>query len=753
MAGSLLLLLWVENQLSVDQFHTKKEAIYKVYTKALKAGEIQTYDETPASLSPLLRAQLPEIKNEVRVLESAKSFKYSDKIFKADGNIVDASFLQIFSFPLTEGNILTSFRNGSSILITEKLAKKLFGTEEALNRVITSEGNNFIVSGIIKDLPNNTQFKFDYLLPWEYLNRELTKQHSMDQIYASTFVEIFPNTDFDALNNKLDRIKIQEPGSDQKLGVFFYPFKKTWLHSHFENGKASGGPIDTLKLMGLIAGIILLIACINFMNLSTARSEKRAKEVGVRKLIGADRISLIRQFLGESVFLSAIAGILALCLVELVLPSFNQLTGKSLKIEYISPVFWLAFTGFILFTGVLAGSYPAFYLSSYKPVKIIKGIFKNSNGLVTPRRILVVFQFSFAIILINFTILLQKQITHLKARETGYTKENLVFHTGTDDLRKNYQLLRNDLLNSGAALSVARSNTSITRAGVKTESLDWIGKDKKEKISFALLTSQNDFVKTTGTHLLMGRDINIEKYPSDSNSCMINEAAVKIMGFKNPLGQLVKEGSANWQIVGVLKNFVISNPFQEVAPLFIRGSAEDQVISIRLNNLRSDLENIRLTESILKKYNQHFVTELQFADTDYAQKIKGINLTSTLTNIFTGIAIFISCLGLFGLVTFIAETKTKEIGVRKVLGARIVDITALLVKGFAKLVLLSILIATPLAWLLMNAFLRPFYYRVNISWYILLEAGILTLLMTTVTTSIQSVRAASKNPANSLRTE
>jgi ABC-type antimicrobial peptide transport system permease subunit len=348
---------------------------------------------------------------------------------------------------------------------------------------------------------------------------------------------------------------------------------------------------------------------------------------------------------------------------------------------------------------------------------------------------------------------LQKQITHLKSREPGYLKENLVFHTGTDDLSKNYPILKSELLNSGAALSVTRSNTPITRAGVKIESLDWSGKDKKEKISFDLLTSQSDFVKTNGTILLAGRDIDITKYPADSNSCMINEAAAKIMGFKNPLGQLVKDGTQNWQIVGVLKDFVITSPFQEVEPLFIRGSAEDQVISIRLNNQRSVSENIKLTESILKKYNQNFVTELQFADTDYAQKIKGIHLTSTLTNIFSGIAIFISCLGLFGLVTFTAETKTKEIGIRKVLGAGIINITTLLVKDFVKLVLLSILIATPLAWLLMNAFLRPFYYRVDLSVYILLEAGILTLLITILTTGIQSARVAIKNPANSLRME
>ncbi len=505
-------------------------------------------------------------------------------------------------------------------------------------------------------------------------------------------------------------------------------------------------------MLAILAGIILLIACINFMILSTARSEKRAKEVGVRKVMGAVKRSLVLQFISESILLSLIAGIIAFIIILLLLPVFSSLANAHLIIPYTSVVFWLFAVCFILLTGILAGSYPAFYLSSFKPVKVLKGVIKNGNALVTPRKILVVLQFVLSIFLINFTILFQKQISHSQNREIGYVKENLIFHPVTDDLKKNYTLLKNELINTNTATAVCQSNTPITRGRSGITGLKWEGMDLKANIAFDLVTTSGDFIKTNGLKLIEGRDIDVATYPTDTASCLINETALKVLGLKNPIGQVIKDEDLSFKITGVVKDFLIGPADQATNPMFIKGNKDGDFISIRLSN-NSSKQKVKTAEAILKKYNPNFLTEYQFADEDYAFKFKQKKGVATLINSFAFIAIFISCMGLFGLSVYMAENRKKEIGIRKVLGATVSRITFLLAKDFVKLVIIAIIIASPLALLFMNFFLEHFSYRTNVSWWILFAAGLAAVLIALFTISFQSIKAAIANPVKSLRTE
>jgi len=754
MAGAVLLLLNIQYGLSVDQFHEKKDHIYQVYNKGIIDGNLLCWNQTSAPLGPALKKDYPEIKNTARLMGSDKLFRYADKKIQAEGKVIDPAFLTMFSFPLAEGNAQMVFNNPNAIVITAELARKIFGSEDPINKIITTPtGDNFIVTGVLKDLPDNTQFKFDYLLPWEYLRAKGIENATWTNQNTNTFVELMPAAQVGAVNKKIAGVVAANSPIMADVKVFLYPLSKLYLEGRFENGKPSGGNIDNLRMLGILAGIILLIACINFMNLSTARSEKRAKEVGIRKVVGAYRRSLIFQFIGESVLMAFFAGITALVLVQMALPEFSTLAHAHLSVPWESPYFWVAALGFVLFTGLLAGSYPAFYLSSFKPVRVLKGVLKNANALVTPRRVLVVLQFVFSIFLINFIIIFQKQIRYGLSRETGFVKENLIFHPLTDDLRKNYAALKNELINTGTAVSVCESNSPVTRISGEEGGLKWEGMDPKANPSFVLLMESGGFIRTNGLTLAAGRDIDLERYPGDTTSCLVNERSGKVLGFKDPIGHIIKDDDVNWKIVGVVKDFLIGEPDQAVDPVLIKGSTGGNFISIRLRGGPSSFQDVQQAEAILKKYNPAFLTEYQFADEDYAAKFQQAKNAAVLIGTFAFLAIFISCMGLLGLSTYMAENRTKEIGIRKVLGASIGSITTLLARDFVRLILVSILIASPLAWFFMHSFLQKFSYRTSLSAWILVAAGGAALLISLITISTQTIRAAMANPVKSLRTE
>jgi ABC-type antimicrobial peptide transport system permease subunit len=536
--------------------------------------------------------------------------------------------------------------------------------------------------------------------------------------------------------------------------MFLHPMEKWRLYSRFDNGQLAGGRIEVVRLLGLIAGLILLIACINFMNLSTARSERRAKEVGIRKVVGVHKRLLVAQFLGESVFLAFLAALIAVALVHLSLPAFNELTEKRLFMDYSNPWFWISALSFILLTGVVAGTYPAFYLSSFQPIKVLKGTFAPVKGAITPRKVLVVLQFTIAITLIVSTLIVRRQIQYAQDRENGYSKDNLMYHMFTGEVDKNYALIRNELLQSGMALSVNKTSAPVTENWSNSWGFEWAGKDPNNRMVFNRYCADGHLASTMGFQFIKGRDMDPEKYKSDSMACVLNEAAVKAMGFKDPIGQVIKDGDSKFTVVGVVKNFILSSPFQPIEPMIIQGSSGwFNVVNIKLDGRQPTAKALARVEGIFKKYNPEYPFEYKFVDEEYARKFNDERRTQSLATVFAALAIFISCLGLFGLAAYTAESRTKEIGVRKVLGASVSSITALLSRDFLKLVLISIILAIPLAWWGMTKWLENFEYRAPMSWWIFILSGVLALLIAFATVSVQAVKAALSNPVRNLRSE
>ena len=671
MASAMLIFLWIQNEISYDRFHSNGNRLYQVWSNDAINNTVRSLVHTPEIMAPGLKNDVPEIENVSRVSWTADNlFTVGDKSMKAKGNFVDPAFLSMFSFPLVNGNPSTVLKDPTSIVLTQKLAKNIFGNDpgsygDAVGKIIKiNNGENYKVTGILKDLPDNTQFDFEYLASYESLKGNIDSDWT--DISIRTFVLLKPNTSFNAADANIKNVIIKYSGGRAKTTEFLYPVSKLRLYSNFENGKVVGGRIERVQIFGIIAIFILLIGCINFMNLSTARSEKRAREVGIRKVVGAMKKSLIGQFLAESILMALIAGVFAVIIVQLCLPAFDHLVEKQLFIDYDNIYWWLTGIGFIVFTGVLAGSYPAFFLSAFKPAFVLKGTFKKVNALITPRKVLVVLQFTFAIALIICTLIVKQQLKFAQDRTTGYDKNNLGYVFIQGDIDKNYHLIKNELLSSGISTAVSKTQAPLTQNWSSGISMNWQGKDPKAKIQINRYTEEGDLVKTAGMNLVQGRDIDIKNYPSDSTACLISEAAVKVMGFKDPVGQIIFDDPTKWHVVGVLKDFILESPYEPIKPFMIKGPKYGgNVIHIKLNNANSTSQNLSRAEKIFKKYNPVYPFEFHFIDEEYAQKFSDEQLIRTLASLFAALTIFISCLGLFGLATYMAENRTKEIGVRK----------------------------------------------------------------------------------------
>ena len=750
MGGAILLLLWIQNAVSTDKFHTKGDFLYKVYQKATTNGYVDCWDVTPAPLGPILLKDYQEIMQMTRVIGSNKLLSKSDKKIMANGNIVDPSFLRMFSFPLVKGNIQNVLNDNHSIVITEKLAGKLFSGGDAINRSILVDTNMYTITGILKDLPGNTQFDFEFLLPWRNEDKVRIEDQSWTIDQAATYVELKPLTRKEFLDKKITDVLSSYSKNDIHARIFLYPFSKTWLYGQFNNGKPAGGLIDIVHIFFLVAFILLLIGCINFMNLSTARSESRAKEIGVRKVAGARRSDLIIQFIAESILISFIAGIIALLLAQLALPSFNTLTEKHLSISYISIYFWLAALGFIFFTGILAGCYPALYLSSIKTTNALKRLTKNNFAMFMPRKILVVLQLVFSIVMINYSCVIIRQTRYMKNRDTGFLKNDLIFHQLTSDLQKNFLLVKKEILNNSKIIAVNKTNTLITSGSMETNDLQWNG--NKVNPNFQLITSNADFVVTNGLVLDAGRDLDLNVFPTDTSSCLINETALRMVGNKSGIGQVFTENGTDCTVVGVLKDFVNDYPGHEVRPLLVRASNNANFMNIRLHR-KTSISDLGYIKRVIKKYNPSFITEIQYAADDYDKKFKGAEVSLTLAVGFTILAIFISCSGLFGLATFMVTSRTKEIGIRKVLGASIFSIIYLLNRDFVKLIFIAVLIGCPIAWLIMQSSIQNFSYRISSSWLILVQTSVLSIFIVLLTVTLQTQRAARANFIKSLKSD
>jgi putative ABC transport system permease protein len=758
MASAILILLWIQNELSFDKFYSKSDRIYRINNRDKFNGEYWAWPNTPKVMGPALKHENPEVEDFARVSRANFLFTVGDKHLNVNGNFTDTAFFNVFDFPLLQGNPVTALKGIYNIVITQKLAVKLFGNENAMGKIIKVDSNDqFSVTGIMKDLPNNTSFDFEFLLPWTYMNKIGQDDQYWGNNSVLTYVLLKPKVLQSSFDRKIKNITINHSRDNDKstTEVFTQLFADSRMYSKSENGKYVGGAIEKVRLFAIIAAFILLIACINFMNLSTARSEKRAKEVGIRKVVGSSRRSLVMQFLGESILISLLAGIVAIGFVELSLAAFNHLVNKELYIPFANPLFWLFTLSFILITGLLAGSYPALYLSSFKPVRVLKGTFKAANSLVTPRKILVVLQFSFAICLIICTIIVEHQIKYAQDRDAGYAKDQLVFTFLQGDISKNYDLIKHDLISSGAAIAVTKSMSPITQRYSDGWGMSWPGSTQQDsKTDFIMMASDADFVKTMGVKLVQGRDIDSKNYVSDSTAMLLNETAVKVMHLKNPIGQIVKAQGRDWHIVGILKDFIYESPYQKIDQLMVFGpKIWFNVMHYKLNPNKTTKEALALAEKVFKQYNPSYPFDYNFVDQAYARKFEDEKRTGNLAGLFAGLTIFISCLGLFGLATYMAESRIKEIGIRKVLGCTVTGITALLSKDFLKLVVISFVIASPVAYWAMYQWLQGYTYRIDIPWWVFALAGSLSMLIALATVSYQAIKAAMSNPVKSLRSE
>jgi len=763
MAAAILILLWIQDELTYDGFHRNKERIYQVWNRVPFEGELSCWNSVSAPLAPALQKDLPEIERVIRVnSDNSRLFSVGDKKLIKSGVLADTGFFQMFSFPMLKGNPSTALNEMHSVVLTEKTAKSLFGDEDAMGKIIKiGNEDNFTVTGILKDLPDNTRFAdVEYILPRSYLKYRKGEDLGWNDNSTPTYVMLKPNANYASVASKIKGIKQKYSDDAKKMNwkLFIYPLNRWRLHSSFTNGvEDNGGRSTFVTLFGIIAGFILLIACINFMNLSTARSEKRAKEVGVRKVLGAQKSSLIRQFIGESIFMAFLAGMVAIIIVMICLPDYNQLTEKNLFINFANVYTWIVFIGFILFTGLLAGSYPAFFLSSFQPVVVLKGTFKRANALVTPRKALVVLQFTFAIILIICTIIVKQQMDYARNRETGYNKDNIVYHFMTGDIPKNYALIKNELLTSGIAKSITKTNSPLTERWSDGWGQKWEGKDPNDNTSFDRYLADEGLGATAGLQFVQGRDFDLEQFPTDSTGMIVNESSLKIMKFKDPIGKTVSDLGIDWHIVGVVKDFILTSPYESTRPLLICGAKSSfmkfDVVHIKLNGKNSASDNLKRAEAIFKKYNREYPFEYKFVDEAYARKFDNEQRQGTLAALFAGLTIFISCLGLFGLATYMAENRIKEIGIRKVLGASVAGITTLLSKDFITLIIISFIIAAPLAYWGMSKWLIDYTYRISINWWVFALAGSLSLIIALLTVGYQSIKAAIANPVKNLRTE
>lgn len=762
MAAAILILLWIQDEKSYDQFHQHKDRIYEVWNSVPMDGKLATWNTVSALTARAIEKDIPEVERAVRTDRASNLlFTVGDKKVMKSGILVDTGFFQLFTFPMIKGNPYTALNDLHAVILTEKTAKGLFGEEDAMGKIIKIDNReSFTVSGIIKDIPENSRFKADFLLPYSALKYRETVDYGWSDNSTPTFVLLKPNASFASVAPKIKVLKqhYDDEAKNLKWQLFMYPLERWRLYSSFTNGvEDNGGRSTFVKIFGIIAALILLVACINFMNLSTARSEKRAKEVGIRKVVGAHKASLISQFIGESVFISLLAGIMAIGIVMISLPAYNQLTEKKLFIDFYDINTWIIFIGFILFTGFLAGSYPAFFLSSFQPVKVLKGTFKKVNGLVTPRKVLVVLQFTFAIVLIISTIIIKQQMDYAREREAGYNKDNLVYHFMTGDISANYTLIKNELLQSGIVKAVTKTNSPLTDRWSNGWGQNWQGKDPDDKTPFDRYLADEGLGATAGLQFVQGRDFDLKQYPTDSTGLIINESALKVMKFKDPIGQVVSDLGVEWHVVGVIKDFILTSPYEPTRPILICGAKSSfltfQVVQMKLSGKTATAESLKTMESIFKKYNPEYPFDYKFIDEAYARKFENERRQGTLAALFAGLTIFISCLGLFGLATYMAENRIREIGVRKVMGASVASITTLLSKDFVKLVLVSFLIAAPLAYWIMYHWLQDYAYRVNIQWWVFAVACILTITIAILTVSYQSIRAALMNPVNSLKRE
>jgi putative ABC transport system permease protein len=764
MAVALLIGLWIYDELSFDRYHDNYARIAQVMQSRTYNGEVVTSSIIPMPLGKEMHTTYGN--NFKHVVLSSFAWNHilatSNKQLLKPGNFMEPDAAEMFTLKMLKGT-RSGLKDPSSILLCESSAKALFGHADPINKILKMDNKMSVkVTGVYEDLPQNTTLSnLAFIAAWDlyYIADPNLKKSQGDWGNSSyqLFVQLTDNADVSKVSAQIKNAKlnkVDKADAKYKPAIFLQPMSRWHLYSEFKNGVNTGGEIQYVWLFAIIGIFVLLLACINFMNLSTARSEKRAREVGVRKVVGSLRGQLILQFFVESIAIAFIAFIFSLVLEWLALPWFNQIAGKQMSILWDSPLFWLGCIGFSLFVGLAAGSYPALYLSSFNPGKVLKGAFRIGRLATIPRKVLVVVQFTVSILLIIGTAVIFRQIQFSQNRALGYNKNGLIaLEMNSAEIHNHFQSFRNDLLNTGAVIDIAESGSPTTGVYNNGSGFKWNGKDPNMTDDFALIGASFQYGKTVGWELKKGRDFS-SAYPSDSSSAILNEAAVKYMGLKNPVGETIDWWGRKLNVIGVVKNMVMQSPYEPVKQtIFFIDKRSGDFLNIRMNprlSVQTALSKIRAT---WKLYSPSEPFDFKFADQEYQKKFADEQKIGTLSSLFSSLAIFISCLGLFGMAIFVAEQRTKEIGVRKVLGASVFNLWRMLSQDFIVLVVISLLIATPIAYYLMHSWLQHYTYHTILSWWIFAATGLGAVLITLLTVSYQTIKAALMNPVKSLKTE
>jgi putative ABC transport system permease protein len=754
MTCAILILLWVQDEVTYNRFHEKYSTLFQVMDNQTYEGKTYTFSAVPGLLAGALKDEVPEIKNTARADWGNRwLFTLGEKTIYDDGRLVDPSYLDMFTFPLLHGEKKNTLADEHSIVITNKLSQKLFGDENPVGKYIkVNNKKEMLITGVLKDAPNNSSLKFQWLASFKIFEKQNDWYKTWDNNGMQTYVELKPGTDVDKLNKKIYSF-IQAKNKDAAAKIFLHSMDDWRLRSKFIEGKQDGGRIEYVRLFSIIALLLIFIACINFMNLATARSEQRMREVGVRKVMGAERFALMKQFVGESLVTSCIALIIACIFVLISLPFFNDLVEKKLSLGLTNPLQWLLLIGIAIFCGFIAGSYPSVYLSSFSPVSIFKGMKIKSSGAAMVRKGLVVTQFVVSIVLIISTVVIFRQIQHVKDRQLGYKKENLIYCDLQSNVKEHFDVIRQDLISTGMVTNAATSSQNLLNEGSNTGGFSWEGKDPTKEVLITVENGSPGFINTTGMQIIAGRDFDAD-WKKDSMNIIVNQTFAKLMNKKNPVGEIVRQDSNAYHIVGMVKDFVYNDFYKAPDPYVLYCDPRNTYnLFIRIKDNANTSDALAQIESVIKKNNPGYPFEYNFIDADFDKLFKSEMLVAKLSRLFAILTIFISCLGLFGLAAYTAERRTKEIGIRKVLGATVAGMVGLLSKDFLKLVFIAVLVASPLAWYIMNNWLQDYAYRINIQWTVFVLAAILALLIAFLTVSVQAIKASVANPVNSLRTE
>jgi len=760
MAVAIMIGLWIQDEMTYNEVHENYDKIAQVYIH-------QTFNNRTSSSRAISLPFAPTLRNEFgadfeHLSLGSWAFEqlvaYEEKRFLHQGMSVEPEFPELFTLDMVAGNRTTALTEPNSIILAESLSKALFGDDDPIGKIIRFESTSDLeVTGVFEDLPYNSELQnVKFYNTWEYyLSQNEWMQNAQEQWGNHSFqlyAQIKPQANFEQVSQKIKDIELKH-NPEANPQVFLFPMSKWHLYSNFKNGKNVGGRIQFVWMFGIIGIFVLLLACINFMNLSTARSEKRAKEVGIRKAVGSMRGQLIAQFLSESLVVTFLAVILSIFLVQLSMDWFNNLADKTLAIPWDNPIFWVLVISFSLFTGLISGSYPAFYLSAFEPLKVLKGSFKMGKGASIPRQVLVTLQFTVSIALIIGTIVVFQQIEHAKNRPVGYDKTGIIQFFNNAELEDKYDVLRTELLNTGVVEQASYSSSPITNIWSNTTSFDWDEKDPEALLSFGQVACSPELGLTVGWNILEGRDFSREM-ATDTAALILNETAVAQTGMNNIIGKTIRRGDTPFKVIGVVQDMVMESPWRPIKPTIFY--MDDGWVSVHTIKLKAGVpvqNALASVGGVFEKLSPSNPFDYQFIDEEYEKKFRAEERIGKLARFFAFLAIFISCLGLFGLSAFVAEQRTKEIGIRKVLGASVANLWALQSKSFLILVVFSCLIAAPIAWYFLEGWLADYDYRINLSVGVFIVAGILALIVTLLTVSYQSIKAALMSPARSLKTE